>query len=143
MQVANGPGLIGGPNTNFQYVSPPTEPLRPESVAHASEQIYVVPNPATNESMQPWALDPTNDDPTGLKIEFHHLPLGRGHVKIYSLSGDLIIDLSFDTRAGNGTLPWDLLSRNNQEVTSGVYLFVVEADTPGFERFVSRFVVIR
>jgi len=88
-------------------------------------------------------LDPTNDEPSGIKVEFHHLPLGRGHVKIYSLATDLIIDLPFDTRSGNGTLAWNLLNRNQQEVTSGVYIYAVEADTPGFERFISRFVVIR
>jgi hypothetical protein len=141
--VATGMGLVGGPNTNFEYLSPPTTPLAPEEVSRSRERIYVVPNPATNESMQPWRLHPTNDDPTGLKVEFHHLPLGRGHVTIYTLAGDLVNDLPFDTRGGNGTLQWNLLSRNHQEIASGVYLYVVEADTPGFEKFISRFVVIR
>ena len=34
------------------------------------DQVYVVPNPATNESMEPWRLHPNNSDPSGLKIEF-------------------------------------------------------------------------
>ena len=35
------------------------------------------------------------------------------------------------------------LKRNGQEITSGVYLFSVEADQSDFERFVGKFVVIR
>jgi hypothetical protein len=38
---------------------------------------------------------------------------------------------------------WDLVSRNGQDVTSGVYLFSVEADDKNFKRFVGKFVVIR
>jgi hypothetical protein len=53
----------------------------------------------------------------------------------------MVIELPFDGRGGNGSLPWNLVSRNGQEVTSGVYLYAVEAER--FERFVSRFVVIR
>jgi len=52
-----------------------------------------------------------------------------------------VIELPFDGSAGDGSLAWDLLSRNGQEVTSGVYLFSVEVD--GFDRFVGKFVVIR
>jgi len=101
----------------------------------------VVPNPATRQSMAPWTLDPNNDDPSGTKVEFHHLPRARGAIKIFTLASDLVVELPFDGNTGNGSLPWNLISRNGQEVTSGVYLFVVEADN--FDRFVGKFVVIR
>jgi hypothetical protein len=38
---------------------------------------------------------------------------------------------------------WDLVSRNGQDVASGVYLYTVEADDPSFSRFVGKLVVIR
>jgi hypothetical protein len=138
-----GPGLAGDPNSNFVYLNPPTQALPPERFGQAEEEIYVVPNPATAESMKDWQLQPNNDDPTGVKVEFHHLPQARGKVTVYTLAGDMVVELPFDNSDGNDSLAWDLLSRNGQEVTSGVYMFAVEADHPDWQRFVGRFVVIR
>ena len=43
-----------------------------------------------------------------------------------------------------GTIAWDLVSRNGQDVTSGVYIFSVETDTnDAFKRKIGKFVVIR
>jgi len=114
-----------------------------QQTPHARDEIYVVPNPATPESMRAWTLEPNNIDPTGVKVEFHHLPQSTGRVAIYTLAGDLIKELTFDGTNGNGSVPWDLVSRNGQDVTSGVYLFAVDADDASFKRFVGKFVVIR
>jgi len=148
-----GEGLAGDPNSNFQYINPPTNALTPARADQAQDEIYVVPNPATAQSMSDWPkLQPNNDDPTGIKVEFHHLPQSRGKVTVYTLSGDMVVELPFDGTTGDhypygfggdGSLAWDLLSRNGQEITSGVYLFSVEADDPGFKTFVGKFVVIR
>jgi len=35
------------------------------------------------------------------------------------------------------------MSRNGQEIVSGVYLYSVQADNSGFEDFVGKFVVVR
>jgi len=139
--VAVGPGLAGDPSSNFVYLTPPTDALPPERWADASSEIYVVPNPATRQSLSDWQLQPNNDDPTGVKVEFHNLPRSRGRVSVFTLASDLVVELPFDGSTGNGTLAWDLLSRNGQEVTSGVYLYVVEAEQ--FDRVVGKFVVIR
>ncbi len=136
-----GPGLAGDPSSNFVYSNPPTNALVQAQFAEASNEIYVVPNPATPQSLKDWQLLPNNDDPTGVKVEFHHLPQKRGTVTIYTLSGDKVVELPFDGSGGDGSLAWDLLSRNGQEITSGVYLYSVEAE--GFERFIGKFVVIR
>lgn len=141
--VVVGPGLAGSPQGNFQFINPPTDALPPAQYDQADDEIYVVPNPATPASMAPWRLFPNNNDPTGVKIEFHHLPAALGTVTIFTLSGDLVKELPFDGREGNGSLAWDLVSRNGQDVTSGVYLFVVQTNDPRFKRFVGKFVVIR
>ena len=140
-----GPGLAGDPNSNFVFINPPANPLceEQEQSEELDQEIYVVPNPATTRTMGAWALLPNNADPTGLKIEFHHLPRSRGKVTIFTLSGDMVIELPFDATGGDGSLSWDLLSRNRQEITSGVYMFSVEADKSSFKRFVGKFVVIR
>jgi hypothetical protein len=141
--VAVGPGLAGEPNSSFSFVDPPTNALTPAQYDRASDEIYVVPNPASREKMEPWKLFPNNGDPTGTKIEFHHLPATSGKVTIFTLAGDRVKELPFDGRTGNGSLKWDLVSRNGQDVTSGVYLYTVESDDAKFKRFVGKFVVIR
>jgi len=43
--------------------------------------------------------------------------------------------------ASTGTATWDLVSRNGQDVASGIYFYSVEAE--GFEQVVGKFVIIR
>ena len=88
-------------------------------------------------------LAPNNADPTGIKVEFRNLPRSKGTIRIFTLSGDLVQELPFDGTTGVGTVMWDLVSRNKQDVASGVYLYAVESDNKNFDRFVSKFVVIR
>jgi hypothetical protein len=64
-------------------------------------------------------------------------------VRIYTVAGDLVEVLYHDGSDGHGTLRWDLVSRNGQDVTSGVYLFVVDPDGGGYSKKVGKFVVIR
>lgn len=134
-------GLAGVPASNFVYVEPKSSASEPYE--YPQRPIYVVPNPATKKSMADWSLDPTNDDPSGTKIEFRNLPRATGVARIYTISGDLVIELPFDGRTGNGTLKWDLISRNGQDVTSGVYLYSIEADEPTFDRTIGKFTIIR
>lgn len=138
-----GPGLAGPPSGNFVFVTTPSTALAPDEAGRAEDEIYVVPNPARRSSLAPWQLFPNNDDPTGVKVEFHHLPRSAGTVTIWTLAGDRVAELPFDGRQGNGTRTWDLLSRNGQEVASGVYLYTVEAQDPRFRKVIGKLVVIR
>ncbi|MEE9271048.1 MAG: hypothetical protein V3V49_12395 [Candidatus Krumholzibacteria bacterium] len=134
-------GKIGDPSSNFVYVEPKS--ASQPAYSYQEGNIYVVPNPATRESMAAWALAPNNDDPTGIKVEFRNLPQARGKILIYTLSGDLVKEIEFDGTGGVGTVKWDLVSRSAQDVTSGVYLYAVESEDANFARFVGKFVVIR
>ena len=127
--------------SNFQYIQARSDAQ--ESAGFESKEIYVVPNPVTAESMSPWRLEPNNDDPTGLKCEFRNLPKCMCTVRIYTVSGDLVQVLYHDGSGGDGTLRWDLLSRNGQDVTSGVYIFAVEPSDGQFGSTIGKFVVIR
>lgn len=134
-------GYYGDPSSNFSYIVPlsdaqPTETLK-------EDEIYVVPNPATVGAMEPWQLEPNEDDPTGIKVEFRNLPAGRSTVRIFTVAGDLVEVLYHDSSLSHGTLEWDLVSRNGQDVTSGVYLFSVEPEDTSIERTIGKFVVIR
>ncbi|HEU4929843.1 MAG TPA: hypothetical protein VFU38_08430, partial [Candidatus Krumholzibacteria bacterium] len=136
------PGKTGDPSSNFVYVEPSTPSQR--DYQYDENEVYVVPNPATTSSMQPWTLSPNNDDPTGIKVEFRNLPADRGTIRIYTIAGDLVEELPFDGRTGAGSMKWDLVSRNGQDVTSGIYLYSIECDTnAAFKRKIGKFAVIR
>ena len=137
----SGVGLVDTPIASFVYVVPQSEAQGAEDFRE--EEVCVVPNPVTSANMAPWLLEPNNLDATGEKLEFRHLPKCRCTVRIYTVAGDLVQTLSHDGRGGNGTLAWNLVSRNGQTVTSGVYLFAVEPESGEFKRVIGKFVVIR
>jgi len=114
-----------------------------------------------------WDLTPNASDPTGTHIDFMGLPAGEWSIKIFTLSGDWVTTLSSKeavnsairtsvvpgpngTSTTNVTLQqdtpndgqarWNLISRNGQDVVSGIYLFTVES-SQGTQR--GKFVVIR
>lgn len=113
-----------------------------------------------------WDLTPNASDPTGTHVDFMGLPPGRWTIRIYTVSGDLVQELHSDdpvnesvrnpvTRDDGSTLPgynrqqdnpndgqarWNLISRNGQDVVSGIYMFTVDS-SQGMQR--GRFVVIR
>jgi hypothetical protein len=134
-------GYYGDPSSNFEYITPLSD--APDAQNFEEKNVYVVPNPATKETMTPWLLEPNQDDPTGIKVEFRNLPRCRSAIRIYSVSGDLVEEMYHDGSQGHGTLAWDLVSRNGQDVTSGVYLFAVEPEDKNFPRSIGKFVVIR
>ena len=53
------------------------------------------------------------------------------------------MEIPFDGRGGVGTVPWDLVSRNGQDVTSGVYLYTVHFEDASLDRVVDKFTIIR
>lgn len=113
-----------------------------------------------------WDLTPNATDPTGTHVDFMGLPPGPYTIRIYTVSGDLVQIIRSDdpvnesirsdvegddgvTRAGfnrqqdnpnDGQARWNLISRNGQDVVSGIYLFAVES-SEGTQR--GKFVIIR
>ena len=134
-------GMAGDPAGAFFYVEPKSAAQPPET--YNSNEIYVVPNPVTNEALDAWRLGPTNLDPSGEKVEFRNLPRARGTIRIFTLAGDHVQSLDFDASGGNGTVEWDMITRNGQSITSGIYLYSVDFENDQFERVIKKFVVIR
>ncbi len=113
-----------------------------------------------------WDLNPNATDPTGTHIDFFGLPRGPWTIKIFTVSGDLVANIKstdgvnesvrgpvtgddgvvrdgFTRQQDNpddGQARWNLISRNGQDVVSGIYLFTVES-AKGTQR--GRFVIIR
>ncbi len=102
------------------------------------QDVRVVPNPYRGRA--DWDLRPSETDPTGSKIAFANLPEGECTIKIYTLSGDLVQEARHDGRFGDGTYYWNLITRNGQNVASGIYLYAVIHDGKTCR---GRFVIIR
>lgn len=131
--------LEGSPSAvEAERVVPMWTPQGPGSL----DGIFVVPNPyIRGENPAGWDLTPSDADPTGTKLAFVGLPGEPCTVKIYTLSGDLVQTLSNESgRQTNGTVFWNLISRNGQDIVSGVYVYLVEC---GGKSEVGRFVVVR
>ena len=105
--------------------------------SHAG-QVWVVPNPFRAHA--PWEREQVPGDIFTRHLDFFGLPRAVATVRIYTLAGDLVQVLTHDGRAGDGQLAWNLISRNGQDIESGIYLFTV--DSPAGHQ-TGRFVVIR
>ncbi len=108
------------------------------------DDIYVAPNPYRASAA--WDLAEGDFEPTGRRVKFFNLP-ERATIRIFSLAGDLVATVEHDDNAGTDGLPrgqtaWNLISRNNQDTVSGVYLYHVTSGMDGSET-VGKFVIIR
>jgi hypothetical protein len=115
------------------------------SAQDTKNEIYVVPNPYVqgDRTILPWGWDliPSDSDPTGTRLAFANLPIGRNVIKVYTLGGDLVQTIDHNSETASGTAYWNLVSRNGQDIVAGVYLFTVKTETDGTK--VGRFVVVR
>lgn len=104
------------------------------------DRILVVPNPYIGNAT--WELNDFEN-----KILFTRLP-ERCTIYVYSLSGDLVDilyhnvngDLSPDTNP-TGDESWDLMTKNDQEVVSGLYIYFVISESG--ERKTGKFAIIK
>lgn len=95
-------------------------------------RINVVPNPYKGTAL----FESRYED----KIMFTNLPPAC-KISIFTLTGDLVDTIYHED--GFGDHLWSLISRNNQKVVSGLYLYVVERETPTYDKFIGKFVIIR
>lgn len=114
-------------------------PRTEAGVKYRDGKVWVVPNPFRAHA--PWEREPVPGDAFTRHIDFLGLPREVSTIRIYTLAGDLVKTIEHDGRSGNGQAAWDLISRNGQDVESGVYLFTVNSPSLGSQT--GRFVVIR
>jgi hypothetical protein len=154
-RVITGHGIESDPQGNFGFATPRFDAQTAQEREEAGQNIFVFPNPATPQSLSEFSqLSPNADDPTGVRVMFANLPAARNTISIYTLAGDLVESFDHDGTTSDcpdesgfgacgGAAYWNLVSRNGQEVVSGIYLYAVESSDPAFERVIGRFVVVR
>lgn len=114
-----------------------------ETASGGLNHVYAYPNPY--KGGHPGEGIP-NTTPAGLefvrKLYFRGLPTntvaGKCVIRIFSLSGDYLA--SIDHYNGTEQAEWDLRTRNDQEIVSGIYYFTVEF---GGDSYLDKFVVIK
>jgi hypothetical protein len=108
------------------------------SASSAAGGVWVVPNPFRGRAE--WDRSSVDGDAVTRHLDFMGLPQARCTIRIWTVAGDLVASLDHDGSGGDGQAAWNLVSRNGQEVASGIYVFTVES-TLG--QSTGRFVVIR
>ncbi len=122
--------MEGGVRANYITVTLETVPDN-----STLDSVLVVPNPYVG------GVDWQQRSSTGIvqrNLAFTNLP-SRCTIRIYTIAGDLV-DIIEHNDATSGTAWWDLQSRNNMEVASGVYVFHVDA--PGLGTKIGKFAVL-
>lgn len=113
-------------NDKFTFAT--TEPsYNGESAREKLDQIKAVPNPyvVTNVFEQPL---PTTVRGRGERvINFINLP-PKSKIYIYTSSGNLVRTLEHDGDLNNGSVTWDVRTKEGLDVAYGVYFYVVEVD---------------
>lgn len=125
------PALEGGVRANYVQVTLTT------GNNDTLDDVMVVPNPYIG------GVDWQSRSVTGIverKLAFTNLP-DRCTIRIYTISGDLV-DIIEHNNQTSGTAWWDLQSRNNMEVASGVYIYHIDATESGLGTKMGKFAVI-
>ena len=100
--------------------------------------IRIVPNPYNISDPILLSYGLNADDPR--QITFYNLP-SVVTIKIFTESGDLIKSISHAPLSKSGSLNWNMLTDNQQAISSGVYIAVFE--TPEGEVAYQKFIVVR
>jgi len=105
------------------------------------DAIRVVPNPYVAAASWERPLPPTVTSGRGeRRVDFIHLPAGS-RVRIFDVRGALIRELVHDSPIDDGTVTWDLRTRENLETAYGVYFYHVDA--PGVGERTGRLALIK
>ncbi|MBF8296014.1 MAG: hypothetical protein HW389_2559 [Bacteroidetes bacterium] len=90
-------------------------------------QVRVVPNPyVTASSLEP-PLPPGITSGRGQRrIDFIHLP-AQSKITIFTSRGEHVVTLNHDGNIEDGSVSWNLKSKENLDVAFGVYFYVVES----------------
>ena len=99
--------------------------------------IKVVPNPYMATAT--WEPTPIKGNRGARKIQFTHMP-PKATVRIYTVRGELVQTLDHEAPVWDGTLDWNLKSKEGLDVAYGVYIYHV--DSPAGEK-IGKFALIK
>jgi hypothetical protein len=106
------------------------------------DKIKVVPNPyVVSSGFEPPLTSSSNQQQR--ELHFTNMPI-PSTLRIFTVSGVLVREIRIeenDQRVHDGTYVWNMLTKDNLEISYGVYLFHVKA--PGVGEKIGKFAVIK
>ena len=125
-------------NDVFEFTMTP-ETVDADLAKKGLDDIRVVPNPYiagnTWEAANPFA---SGRGPR--ELHFTHLPQNC-RIRIFDISGQTVADIDHASELRDGTEIWDMRTRDNLDISYGVYLYHVQA--PGIGEKIGKFAVIK
>lgn len=119
----------------------------PSGAPPTDKRVRVVPNPyrIDHDYSSFWEYSFTGTwSEYSRKLRFYNLP-EKCKIRIYTLDGDLAAELDHDDNTAGkmkGAEDWNLITRNDQSIVSGIYIFSVE-DLNTNEIQTGKFVIIK
>ncbi len=114
--------------------------LNTDSLKHKMKEIRVVPNPyvATNV-MEPAVSNQFLNQRR--RLLFTNIP-AQATIKIFTVSGILVDEIAVNNLPQDGSVHWDMLTREGLEIAAGMYLYHVESLVTG-DKKLGKFAVIK
>jgi len=88
----------------------------------------VAPRDSTAPVAKAWPNISRNGEPVHLHVRLARPDLA--HLTLFTLQGEKVYETSFHGLAGDNSLIWDLKNSTGQNVTSGLYVYVVRTTGP-------------
>ncbi len=128
--------FLSGTVLRFKTVG---EKIDVELARNQMEKIKVVPNPyiVTNSWEKP---NPYTSGRGPRELHFTHLP-AKCTIRIFDVAGQLVDVIERDGAMNDGTLVWDMLTKDEMEIGFGVYVYHVDAGEIGEK--IGKFAVIK
>lgn len=128
-------------SNDFFTFSTDTSSVDSEMAKSELDKIKVVPNPYLAAASWESKLPPTITSGRGeRRIDFIHIP-ANSIIRIFSVRGELVKELRHTGNMNDGTVSWNLRTRENLETAYGVYFYHVEA--PGLGNKTGKFAIIK
>lgn len=135
--------FIEGDRFQFTFDADNLPRIDADSVKSAMDQILVIPNPYKVSSIYEPQVTNTNLQ-HNRELHFTGVP-APSTLRIFTVSGSLIrkIDISESdlTSEYGGTYIWDMLTKDNLEISYGIYIYHIQA--PGVGEKIGKFAVIK
>jgi hypothetical protein len=127
--------ILYSPRTAIPTIYPTNPPRQPQDDL---SKIRIAPNPYNIKDPALVNYEITSNNPRVLM--FFNLPV-ICTIQIFTENGDLIKTIYFNSPVNGGSYQWDMLSSNQQAISSGVYIAVFSK--PGGGKSFQKFVVVR
>lgn len=103
-------------------------------------EIKVVPNPyIVTNTMEPYLSNRGLNQQR--QLLFTHIP-AKLALKIFTSSGVFVREIDVDNPAADGTIHWDMLTKEGLEIAAGVYIYYIKSGVTGKEKL-GKFAVIK